>query len=122
MAVNNSGTKIAIVAEVSPRYLAQEQLDGYNNRDIEAFLKPYAKNVKVYNFPNELRYEGIEKMRERYTGFFKNTPDLHCKLLNRIVFENKVIDHELVTVNGNQFKAVAVYTIKNGKISSVTFM
>ncbi|WP_222927904.1 nuclear transport factor 2 family protein [Polaribacter aestuariivivens] len=122
MAVNKSGTKIAIVAEVSPRHLAQEQLDAYNNRDIDAFLKPFADNVKVYNFPNELSYEGVTKMRERYENFFKNTTDLHCELLNRIVYENKVIDHELVTVNGQKFKAVAIYTIQNGKIASVTFM
>lgn len=122
MAVNSEGTKIAIVAEVSPRYLAEEQLIGYNNRDINAFLKPFAKNVKVYRFPNTLSYEGLEKMRENYDSFFKNTPDLHCKILKRIVFKDKVIDHELVTANGRTFKAVAIYSIKNGKIVSVTFM
>ncbi|APZ48200.1 hypothetical protein BW723_17505 [Polaribacter reichenbachii] len=122
MTVNTTSTKLAIVAEVSPEYLAEEQLQGYNKRDIDAFLKPYAKNVKVYNFPNQLNYEGVEKMRENYASFFKNTPDLHCKILKRIVFKDKVIDHELVTVNGKTFKAVAIYTIKNGKITSVTFM
>nr|WP_298992402.1 nuclear transport factor 2 family protein [uncultured Polaribacter sp.] len=122
MAVNSEGTKIAIVAEVSPRYLAEEQLIGYNNRDINAFLKPFAKNVKVYRFPNTLSYEGLEKMRENYDSYFKNTPDLHCKILKRIVFKDKVIDHELVTANGRTFKAVAIYSIKNGKIVSVTFM
>lgn len=122
MAVNKKGTKIAIVAEVSPEYLAQEQLDGYNNRDIDAFLKPYAKDVKVYNYPNKLSYQGLEKMRKNYAGFFKNTPDLHCKLLERIVFKDQVIDHELVTANGRTFKAVAIYRMKNGKIASVTFM
>ena len=122
MAVNSEGTKIAIVAEVSPRYLAEEQLIGYNNRDINAFLKPFAKNVKVYRFPNTLSYEGLEKMRENYNSFFKNTPDLNCKILKRIVFKDKVIDHELVTANGRTFKAVAIYSIKNGKIVSVTFM
>lgn len=122
MAVNADGTKLAIVAEVSPEYLAEEQLQGYNNRDIDAFLKPYAKDVKVYRFPNTLNYEGLEKMRENYTSFFKNTADLHCKILKRIVYQNKVIDHELVTANGRTFKAVAIYTMENGKISSVTFM
>lgn len=122
MAINSEGTKIAIVAEVSPRYLAEEQLIGYNNRDINAFLKPFAKNVKVYRFPNTLSYEGLEKMRENYDSFFKNTPDLNCKILKRIVFKDKVIDHELVTANGRTFKAVAIYSIKNGKIVSVTFM
>ncbi|MHB0754100.1 nuclear transport factor 2 family protein [Polaribacter sp. M15] len=122
MAINADGTKLAIVAEVSPRYLAEAQLKGYNSRDINAFLKPFAKDVKVYRFPNTLSYQGVEKMRENYASFFKNTPDLHCKILNRIVYKDKVIDHELVTANGRTFKAVAIYTIKNGKIASVTFM
>ncbi|MGK0412041.1 MAG: hypothetical protein ACJA1B_000230 [Polaribacter sp.] len=122
MAINKKGTKIALVAEVSPEYLAQEQLDAYNKRDIDAFLKPYAKDIKVYNFPNTLNYEGIEKMRKRYESFFKNTPDLHCKLLKRIVYKDQVIDHELVTANGSTFKAVAIYKMENGKIVSVTFM
>lgn len=122
MAVNENGTKIAIVAETSPRYLAEAQLTGYNNRDIDAFLKPFAKDVKVYRFPNTLSYKGIDKMRTSYASFFENTPDLHCKILKRIVYKDKVIDHELVTANGRQFKAVAIYTIKNGKIATVTFM
>lgn len=122
MSVSADGTKIALVAEVSPRYLAQEQLEAYNKRDIEAFLKPYAKNVKVYTYPNTLSYEGIDMMRKRYASFFKNTPDLHCKLLKRIVHGNQVIDHELVTINGRQVNAVAIYTMENGKITSVTFL
>ena len=122
IAINKTGTKIAITAEVSPRHLAEEQLEGYNKRDINAFLKPYAKDVRVYRFPNKLDYEGIENMRKRYEGFFKNTPDLHCKIMNRIVYENKVIDHEVVTANGAEFKAISIFEIKNGKIISVTFM
>ncbi|MEN0047290.1 MAG: hypothetical protein AAF806_09550 [Bacteroidota bacterium] len=38
----------------TPKDLAQEQLDAYNNRDIDAFLIPYADSVKIYNFPNTL--------------------------------------------------------------------
>ena len=122
IAINSNGTKLALVAEISPEYLAQEQLDAYNKRDIDAFLKPYAKDIKVYRFPNNLEYEGLENMRNRYEGFFKKNPDLNCKLINRIVNKNQVIDHELITANGNVFKAVAIYTIENGKIISVTFM
>jgi hypothetical protein len=120
--INTSGTKIALVAEVSPRYLAQKQLDAYNKRDINAFLDAYAKDVKVYNYPNKLDYEGLENMRNRYESFFKKTKDLHCKLVDRIVYKDQVIDHELVTANGRQFKAVAIYKMKKGKIISVTFM
>ncbi|WP_223813545.1 nuclear transport factor 2 family protein [Polaribacter sp. IC066] len=122
IAVNSDGTKLMLVAEASPEYLAQEQLDGYNKRDIDAFLKPYAKEVQVYRFPNTLEYEGIENMRNRYESYFENTPDLHCELIKRIVHKDQVIDHELVTANGKTRKAVAIYTMKNGKIASVTFL
>jgi hypothetical protein len=119
--VNANASKLAITAEVSPRYLAEEQLEAYNKRDIEAFLKPYAKNVKVYTFPNTLNYEGIDEMRKRYTPFFESTPDLNCKVLKRIVKGNRIIDEEYLTMNGNNFKAVAIYEVTNGKISSVYF-
>lgn len=119
--VNANASKLAITAEVSPKYLAEEQLEAYNKRDIEAFLKPYAKNVKVYTFPNTLNYEGIDEMRKRYTPFFESTPDLNCKVLKRIVKGNRIIDEEYLTMNGNNFKAVAIYEVTNGKISSVYF-
>lgn len=120
--VNKDATKLAITAVVSPRILAQEQLEAYNKRDIEAFLKPYAKDVKVYTYPDKLNYQGIEEMRKRYTPMFEKTTDLHCKITSRIVKGNVVIDEELVTANGNTFKAVAIYEITNGKISSVRFV
>lgn len=119
---NPEGTKLAIVAEVSPRSLAQEQLEAYNKRDIEAFLKPYAKDVKVYSYPNKLEYEGIEEMRKRYAPKFKATKDLHCKIISRVVKGNVVIDEEEVTANGATFHAVAIYEIVNGKISVVRFV
>lgn len=122
IAVNSISSKIAIVAQVDPEYFAQQQLIAYNNHDIEAFLKVYAKDVKVYTFPNKLNYQGIEEMRKRYTPMFANTKDLHCKVTSRIVRGNTVIDEELVTANGRQFKAVAIYEIENGKIATVRFI
>ena len=114
--------KLAIEKEATS--LAQEQLDAYNNRNIEAFLKPYIDDVKVYAFPDQLLYEGKAKMREEYTAMFNQLPDLNCKLVNRIVLNNKVIDHEEVIIMHSQPKvyAIAVYTITDGKISEVRFM
>ena len=103
--------------------LAQAQLDAYNGHDLTAFLEPYAEDVKVYQFPNTLQYEGKETMRQVYQ-FLKNTPDLHCKLVNRIVEGNTVIDHEDVTIDKDKppFKAIAIYKIKDGKIAEVYFI
>lgn len=110
--------------EIIGEKLAQEQLDAYNNRDIEAFVLPYAENVKVFNFPSELLYEGREKMFDLYGRMFARTPDLHCKLVNRMVMGNTVIDQEEVTINKNEppMRAIAIYKIKDGKIAEVYFV
>lgn len=106
------------------RRLAQEQLDAYNNRDIDAFMKPYSDDVKVFQFPDKLLYEGNGPMRDQYSRYFGMTPDLHATLVNRIVQGNTVIDQEEVTrVTGEEpAKAIAIYKIKNNKISEVYFI
>lgn len=120
--VNSDGTKISIVGEESPRFVVQKQLEAYNNRDIDAFVSVFAKDVKVFSYPNKLQYQGRDQMRKRYAPFFKNTKDLHCKIVKRIENGNYVIDEELVTANGRKIDAVAIYEVKDGKIVAVTFL
>lgn len=104
--------------------LVQEQLDAYNARDIESFLVPFAQDVKVFNFPDELIYQGKDKMQETYKRLFADNPDLHCNLIKRIVMGNTAIDHELVTFRKQdpprQF--IAIYKIKDAKIAEVYFI
>lgn len=108
--------------KIDPEIIVQEQLDGYNARDINAFLHPFAENVKVYGANGELRTQGIEEMRKGYSDFFETTNDLHCSVKNRIVIGNKVIDEEYITANGESFSAIGIYEIENGKIARVTFL
>lgn len=110
--------------EIISEKLAQEQLDAYNNRDIEAFILPYAEDVKVFNFPDQLMYQGRDEMYGLYGRMFSRTPDLHCRLVNRIVMGNTVIDQEEVTINKSEppVKAIAIYKIKDGKIAEVYFI
>ena len=104
--------------------LAQEQLDAYNNRDIEAFVVPYADDVKVFNFPDQLLYQGKDELYGLYGRMFSRTPDLHCKLVKRMIMGNTVIDQEEVTINKEEapFRAIAIYKIKGGKIAEVYFI
>ncbi|WP_222984507.1 nuclear transport factor 2 family protein [Flagellimonas meishanensis] len=122
IAVNNGRTRLAFVAEESPKIIVQKQLEAYNTRDIDAFMDTYSEDVKLYNFPNTLFSEGKEKMRQRYATFFENTPDLHCEIKNRMVIGNKVVDEEYVRINGTYISAVAIYEVENGKIAKVTFI
>lgn len=119
---NEISTMISLVSEVSPERIVQKQLDAYNARNIDAFVATFSKNIKAYDFPDKLLVEGQEKMYKNYGDFFKATPDLYCKIKNRIIIGNKVIDEEYITMNGQNFKAVAIYEVTNGKISKVTFL
>ncbi|WP_418499078.1 amidohydrolase family protein [Flagellimonas sp.] len=110
------------VLQDSPTDLAQRQLNAYNLRNIEAFLEPYAEDVEVYAFPNQLLYKGKETMRKQYAQMFKNTPDLHCELRERIVQGNVVIDKERVQFGPETVEAVAMYHVENGKIKKVYFI
>ncbi|MEL6649717.1 MAG: amidohydrolase family protein, partial [Bacteroidota bacterium] len=108
----------------SPEIMAQRQLNAYNLRNLEAFVDCYADSVAVYGYPDQLYYVGKDKMGPNYQGMFENTPELHCELVNRIVLGNTVIDQERVTGFGPDrvIKAVAIYTVENGKISVVRFV
>jgi imidazolonepropionase-like amidohydrolase len=107
----------------TPEMLAQQQLNAYNLRDIDAFLEPYSDSVEIYNFGGKMMMKGKEQMRKSYSDMFSKTPDLHCRLVNRIVEGNTVIDHESVSGWGDKpVSAVAVYTIEKGKIAKVHFI
>jgi hypothetical protein len=110
--------------EKNSRALAQAQLDAYNKRDIDAFLKPYSDSVKVFGFPQQFFYKGIGTMRSQYQQMFSTTPDLHCELVGRMVLGNYVIDREWVTFNKQKPKmsAIAIYKISQGKIEEVYFI
>lgn len=104
--------------------LAQAQLDGYNQRNIDKFLEPYADTVAIYQFPGRFLYRGKEQMRKEYAAMFQQLPDLHCTLVKRIAVGNTVIDEESVLIRKGAppIHAVAIYTIAGGKIATVTFI
>jgi hypothetical protein len=109
------------VRKPTPEELADQQLLAYNAHNLEAFLAPYADDVEVYGFPTKLQMKGKAEMRKAY-AFLNTTPKLYCRLLNRIVQGNMVIDHEEVWGFGEKpFYGVAIYEMKNGKISKVYF-
>lgn len=108
----------------SPVNLVQQQLNGYNARDIDAFLEPYSEDVELYNFPNNITGKGKENIRPQYKDMFARIPELHCELVNRIEMGNTVIDHERITgiPNVEVLEAIAVYKIENNKIAKVYFI
>lgn len=104
--------------------LAQMQVNAYNARNLDAFLYPYADDVKIFDFGGKLIMQGKEQMLSRYKTLFEDSPNLHCRIVNRMVLGNTVIDRETVTGfrGNNTINAIAIYLIDKNKIKEVHFI
>lgn len=106
-----------------PAAVVQRQLDAYNARDIDALLATYAADARQFEHPATLTASGAAQIRERMALRFQE-PDLHARLVQRIVMGEMVIDHELVTRNLPQGRGtvelVAMYEVRDGKIQSAS--
>ena len=111
------------VVRYKPVDLVQQQLNAYNAHDLDAFLFPYADDVEIYSTSGKLMMKGKEEMRKTYQ-FITRTPHLYCRLINRIVSGNTIIDHEEIWTRPeptNLQYGVAIYVIEKGKIKRVYF-
>jgi GNAT superfamily N-acetyltransferase len=103
----------------------EAQLRAYNDRDIEAFLAPYAADVEIRDFSGEVLMRGHDEMRARYLQVFADER-LHAVITARMVMGPVVIDQERVsrTVDGRpgMVEAIAIYEVRDGLIARVTFI
>ncbi len=109
-------------ATSNPETIVNKQLEAYNKRDIDEFAKTYSKDITLHLFPDDLTTNGNADLKKRYDAMFEKVPDLNAEIVNRIVLGNKVIDKEKVTINGKIYYAIAIYEVKDGLISKVTFI
>jgi hypothetical protein len=107
----------------TPAAVVQRQLDAYNARDIDALLATYAPDARQYEHPAKLLASGHAEMRERMAVRFQE-PNLHARLLQRVVMGNVVIDHERVTrtfpEGSGSVDMVAIYEVTDGRIVSAS--
>lgn len=104
--------------------LVQKQIDAYNAKNIDAFVATFSDDVIFYNFPKEVNFQGIDQVRKTFGNLFKNNPDLHCTIEDRIVSGNTVIYHEKVKFQKGQsfLSFVVMYKVTNNKIAEVYFL
>ena len=96
----------------------------YNNRDIEGFMALFSNTIQFRNFSTgEITINGLDACRRFYEDLFERSPQLHSTIVNRICFDNKVIDQESITGRlgmDTPFEIVLIYEIENEKICTVT--
>jgi hypothetical protein len=105
--------------------VVQRQFEAYNARDVAAWLATYAPDAMQFEHPATLVASGHAQMRSRIATRFSE-PNLHAKLLNRIVMGSMVIDHELVTrtfpEGPGTMEMTAIYEVREGRIARAWFM
>ena len=101
----------------------QRQLEAYNAHDLERFLAEYADDVRVFRPPaTDPVLSGKAAFGEHYAKNRFNLPNLHARLVNRIVSGNIVVDHEEITgLPQPNLAAVAVYEVIDDRIRTVWF-
>ena len=104
--------------------IVQMQLDAYNARDLDAWAATYSEDAEQFLLHGDSLAKGRAAIRARMADRF-NDPRLHAKLMHRIVMENTVVDHELVTrtlPDGvADIEMICVYEVSVGKITKATF-
>ena len=106
-----------------PEDAVQRQLDAYNARDLKGFLAEYTDDVQAFRPPaRDPVLSGKRAFGEHYARNRFTLPNLHARLVSRIVSDNIVVDHEQITGIGEAtVAAVAVYEVVDGRIRTVWF-
>lgn len=107
--------------------LADKQLEAYNKLDIDAFMDVFSDDVKVYDDLSKYNVSDKAGMRKNYELWFATVDTVKCKIINRIVAGNTIIDYEELTYRkagekAKVMKAIAIYRIKGDKIVDATFL
>jgi hypothetical protein len=109
----------------TPESIVQRQLDAYNGRDVDALMATYTDDAQQFEYPATLLTRGAAQLRERITTRFRE-PNLHARLIRRIVMGHVVIDHEEVTrtfpEGTGKLEAVAIYEVRDGRIATARFI
>lgn len=109
----------------SPETVVQRQLDAYNARDLDALMATYAEDAQQFEHPAKLLASGAAQIRERSALRFRE-PNLHAKLIKRMVMGQIVIDQEVVTrtfpEGPGTIELVAIYEVQQDRIAKAWFI
>ncbi|MCF8407437.1 MAG: nuclear transport factor 2 family protein [Crocinitomicaceae bacterium] len=108
----------------TPADVVQENLDYYNQRNIEGFMSSFPDTIALYLFgKSDPVAFGKEAIRKLYKDLFDVSPKLHSTILHRIVLGDKVIDHESIKGrkgSKKRTKLVMIYEVSGDKIVRMT--
>ncbi|MGK0252522.1 MAG: hypothetical protein ACI81G_001962, partial [Gammaproteobacteria bacterium] len=122
VATNSISTQIAIVSEVSPDVIVQKHIAAFNAEDRPAYFNCFSNNVVIQNYPEQVRYKGLDQLKKDYNNFFDRTNNLKVEVVKRMISGNKVIYEEISAADGKKQRHATIFEVASGKITSMTFI
>lgn len=109
--------------DTKPIDVVKASLEAYNSVNIEKFMSYFSDDVVMKNFNDgKETAKGKAEVKTIFEPYFKASPNLHSKIVDRITFDNKVIDHEYISGargSNEPFEIVVIYEVVDGKIISM---
>ena len=101
----------------------ERQLKAYNSKNLEEYIVNFSDDIKGYEFPENLLFEGKEQFRLFFNQRFLNSRELNCKINHRIILNDRIIDHEIIKgIIENPLEVVVIYSFKNNLIYRLDFL
>lgn len=121
-----SGCSFLFAQDKTPETIVQQSLDAYNKGDLDLFMSYFSEKIAMQELnAQQVSASGKDEVLAIFKPFFKASPDLHSKILKRMVLGNKVIDHEYITGanrNPEAFQVIVIYEVVNDKIAKMTMV
>ncbi len=107
-----------------PARATRRSQTGSYDKDVEAWLATYAADAEQHVLHGERLARGHDELRRRILLRLAE-PDLHARLLSRVVMGHVVVDLEEVTRNFPEGKGsmemLCIYEIADGRIAKASF-
>lgn len=104
----------------TPVHLIDRQVEAYNAGDIDAFMATYHPDIEIALLPNAPHLVGHAMVQALYLQRFSPIPRPKASILNRIIVDNFITDHERIeNFEGGVIEALVTYQVEDGLIRRV---
>ena len=93
------------------------RIAAYNAHTIDAFLAAHSEQVEIYVYPDKRIGVGHDHLTFIFESQFERGAGL-IQVKEQFALGNRVVSHEIVTVEAKTEYLVAIYTVEDGVITS----
>lgn len=104
--------------------VVNKQLDAYNKQDYPVFAACYHPDIISFdlNTSRQIIEMSGSDFFKHYHDKFLNNPEIFCKVTQRIINGNLVVDQELISnFQGGSHSELVIYQVDEGLITKMWF-